>query len=86
MVSSIHAIEKITNDTLTLLERTEDVPQMSDPSVKAYQAICRRMPQHIRSGRLKIAVVGVIKSGKSTLVNALVGKELVKRGAGVITS
>ena len=86
MVSSIHAIEKIMNDTLTLLERAEDVPQMSDPSVKAYQAICRRMPQHIRSGRLKIAVVGVIKSGKSTLVNALVGKELVKRGAGVITS
>ena len=86
MVSPINSIEKIINDTLTLLQRFEEVPQMSDSSFNEYQTICRRMPHHIRSGRLKIAVVGVIKSGKSTFVNSLVGKELVKRGAGVITS
>ncbi|WP_299982355.1 dynamin family protein [Desulfobacula sp.] len=86
MVSPINSIEKIIDDTLTILQRVEEVPQMSDSSFNEYQKICRRMPRHIRSGRLKIAVVGVIKSGKSTFVNSLVGKELVKRGAGVITS
>jgi hypothetical protein len=59
---------------------------MSDPSFEAYKTICHGIPGHIQSGRLKIAVVGVIKSGKSTFVNSLIGKELVKRGAGVITS
>ncbi|MCD4722293.1 MAG: dynamin family protein [Desulfobacula sp.] len=82
----INSIEKIINETLTILQRVEQIPQMSDSSSKEYQAICRRIPDQIRAGRLKIAVVGVIKSGKSTFVNSLVGKELVKRGAGVITS
>jgi GTPase SAR1 family protein len=35
---------------------------------------------------LRIAVVGTVKSGKSTLINALVGKDLLKRGAGIITA
>lgn len=80
------SIEKIINDTLIILQLVKDVPKMNDSSFDAYQAICRRMPEQISTGRLKIAVVGVIKSGKSTFVNSLLGKELVKRGAGVITS
>ena len=82
----LNAIEKIINDTLMLLHLVEEVPQMSDSSLNDYQTICHGIPGQIRAGRLKIAVVGVIKSGKSTFVNSLVGKELVKRGAGVITS
>jgi hypothetical protein len=35
---------------------------------------------------LRIAVVGSVKSGKSTLINALAGKDLLKRGAGIITA
>lgn len=35
---------------------------------------------------LRIAVVGSVKSGKSTLINALVGRDLLKRGAGIITA
>ncbi|WP_457551032.1 dynamin family protein [Desulfobacula sp.] len=82
----LNSIEKIINDTLILLQLAEDIPQMSDSTFKVYQATCQKMPGYIREGRLKIAVVGVIKSGKSTFVNSLVGKELVKRGAGVITA
>jgi len=82
----INSIEKIIDDTLTILQRAEQIPQMSDSSFNEYQTICRNIPEYIRTGRLKIAVVGVIKSGKSTFVNSLIGKELVKRGAGVITS
>jgi GTPase SAR1 family protein len=82
----INSIEKIINETLTILQRVEEVPQMNDGSFNEYQAICRGIPDQILAGRLKIAIVGVIKSGKSTFVNSLIGKELVKRGAGVITS
>jgi GTPase SAR1 family protein len=35
---------------------------------------------------VRIAVVGAIKSGKSTLVNALLQDDYLKRGAGVVTS
>ncbi len=35
---------------------------------------------------LRMAVVGSVKSGKSTLINAVVGNDLLKRGAGIITA
>ncbi|GAB6061378.1 hypothetical protein JCM30394_01070 [Deferrisoma palaeochoriense] len=34
----------------------------------------------------RLAVAGTVKSGKSTLVNALVGRDVLRRGAGIITS
>ncbi len=34
----------------------------------------------------RVAVAGAVKSGKSTLVNALVGRDMLKRGAGIVTS
>jgi len=83
---SIHSIEKIIEDTVLLLEQMETIPQMEGISFENYKTICKGIPEKIQTGYLKIAVVGVIKSGKSTFVNSLVGKELVKRGAGVITS
>ncbi|MDW7709077.1 MAG: dynamin family protein [Deferrisomatales bacterium] len=36
--------------------------------------------------RFRIAVAGTVKSGKSTLVNALIGRDALKRGAGIVTS
>ena len=34
---------------------------------------------------LRVAVVGSVKSGKSTLINALAGRDFLKRGAGITT-
>ncbi|MCF6247930.1 MAG: dynamin family protein [Desulfobacula sp.] len=64
----------------------EQIPHMLDAACVSYRRVCKTIPEKIRSDRLRIAVVGVIKSGKSTFVNSLLGKEMVKRGAGVITS
>ncbi|PLX40995.1 MAG: hypothetical protein C0609_11470 [Deltaproteobacteria bacterium] len=38
------------------------------------------------SRTFKIAVAGTVKSGKTTLVNTLLGDDLLKRGAGIVTS
>jgi len=35
---------------------------------------------------LRVAVVGSVKSGKSTLINAILGADLLKRGAGIVTA
>lgn len=40
----------------------------------------------LQDSLLRVAVVGSVKSGKSTLINALAGKDLLKRGAGIITA
>ncbi|MFP3866577.1 MAG: dynamin family protein [Desulfobacteraceae bacterium] len=41
---------------------------------------------HLDEDRCRIAVVGTVKSGKSTLINALLGRDVLKRGAGIITA
>ncbi len=40
----------------------------------------------LQEALVRIAVAGSVKSGKSTLINALLGGDLLKRGAGIITS
>ena len=46
----------------------------------------REILRQFREETLRVAVVGTIKSGKSTLINAWMGGDLLKRGAGVVTS
>ena len=41
---------------------------------------------HLREDYLRGAVVGTVKSGKSTVVNALMGQDLLRRGAGILTA
>ncbi len=48
-------------------------------------AVCR-MRSQLTGDLVRIAVVGAIKSGKSTFVNALIGKDYLRRGAGVVTA
>lgn len=40
----------------------------------------------LQESLVRVAVVGSVKSGKSTLINSLVGTDLLKRGAGIITA
>ncbi|MDD3581502.1 MAG: dynamin family protein [Desulfobacca sp.] len=41
---------------------------------------------HLDEDRCRVAMVGTVKSGKSTLINALLGQDVLKRGAGIITA
>src|SRR5512146_1229065 len=41
---------------------------------------------HVSEDPCRLAVVGAVKSGKSTMINALVGQDLLRRGAGILTA
>ncbi len=89
MASQTHlyqTIETVVADVLSVIETMKAMPKMSDDALLSFQAACRKILEQTRADRIKIAVVGVIKSGKSTLINAIIGKEVVKRGAGVVTA
>ncbi|WP_022668347.1 dynamin family protein [Desulfospira joergensenii] len=80
------SLQAAITDLLDVMDMMDNIPGMSDSAFAGFREHCARIPELIESGRVKIAVVGVIKSGKSTFINALIGKELVRRGAGVVTS
>jgi hypothetical protein len=80
-----HTIEKILAEAGSVFETAQTIPGLLEPSAQ-YQSFLEKISDTLVSDKLKIAVVGVIKSGKSTFVNAFLGRELVKRGAGVVTS
>ncbi len=79
-------VSAIVSDILSVIDKMETVPGLSDDMLESIKTRCGEIPEQIGSNRIKIAVVGVIKSGKSTLINAMAGKEVVKRGAGVVTA
>ena len=41
---------------------------------------------HVSGETCRLAVVGAVKSGKSTAINSLLGQDLLKRGAGILTA
>ncbi|OGR33242.1 MAG: hypothetical protein A3J80_06950 [Desulfobacula sp. RIFOXYB2_FULL_45_6] len=80
-----HTIEEILAEAGSVFETAQTIPGLLEPSSQ-YRSFLEKISDAMASDKLKIAVVGVIKSGKSTFVNAFLGKELVKRGSGVVTS
>ncbi|WP_170923673.1 dynamin family protein [Desulfocicer vacuolatum] len=78
----IHMAEKLS----TAFQGMKAIPGMYDDQAELQHHICSQVPGQITSGLIRIAVVGAIKSGKSTCINAMTGAEILKRGAGVITA
>jgi hypothetical protein len=48
--------------------------------------VLSQVQAHVAEDLSRLAVVGTVKAGKSTLINALVGQDLLKRGAGILTA
>ncbi|GAB4259114.1 MAG: hypothetical protein Kow0092_07100 [Deferrisomatales bacterium] len=74
----LQALIFLTNATRELLGEAAGPPAPWEARLKLLNAS--------ENERLRVAVAGTVKSGKSTLVNALVGRDALKRGAGIITS
>jgi hypothetical protein len=51
-----------------------------------WQKVLAQVQAHVAEDTCRLAVVGAVKSGKSTMINALVGRDLLRRGAGILTA
>lgn len=74
------------NDALISLLSSVSGQQIPSAVPSAWMDTCLMLRKHLNEEIFRVAVVGTIKSGKSTFINSLFGADYLKRGAGVITS
>ncbi len=79
-------IKKICRQVEDQLGSLETLNPGPGENLRSWRKDLEIINDHLDSDTIRVAVVGAIKSGKSTLVNALLRKDYLKRGAGVITS
>lgn len=70
----------------SLFPKAQSITGMADHTFGDWQKTCSGINKQIADEIIRIAVVGPIKSGKSTFTNALFKGDYLKRGAGVVTS
>ncbi|HSO20066.1 MAG TPA: dynamin family protein, partial [Desulfosarcina sp.] len=81
-----HRLAQISDDIIHLLDSAERISELNDEGLARWKATCRSIGDQLSEETMRVAVVGAIKSGKSTFVNTLYGGDYLKRGAGVVTS
>ena len=69
-----------------MIRQVESVLGSTTSAFPLWEQTCDNIERQLKDHVMRIAVVGAIKSGKSTLVNALLRNDYLKRGAGVVTS
>ncbi len=74
------------HDAVHLLDAAGRIAELSDDGLSRWKATCASIAGQLSEEIMRVAVVGAIKSGKSTFVNTLFGADHLKRGAGVVTS
>jgi len=77
---------KIIEDISSLFSNAKSIPGMSDNSFAVWEKTNAVINKQLSEEIIRVAVVGPIKSGKSTFINSLFKGEYLKRGAGVVTS
>ena len=77
---------KIIEGLDALFADARSIPGMAGHSFEDWEKTCRAIHAQIAKETLRVAVVGPIKSGKSSFANSLLGSDYLKRGAGVVTS
>jgi GTPase SAR1 family protein len=76
----------INREVSMLFSQAKSIPGMADYSFGEWEKACDQLPGQLDEDIIRVAIVGPIKSGKSTFLNSIFKGEFVKRGAGVITS
>jgi GTPase SAR1 family protein len=79
-------ILKVNQDLLSLISKAKSMPGMAETSLDDWEKTCRGLPKQMADDIMRVAVVGPIKSGKSTFLNSMLKGDYLKRGAGVVTS
>lgn len=70
----------------TLVSAGLQIPGMPRAAFTEWQKVCGDLRQRFSEDVLRVAVIGAIKSGKSTFLNMLLEGDYLRRGAGVVTS
>jgi len=76
----------VNQGVLKLFSTAKSIPGMADYTFGEWEKTCESLPGKLAENTIRVAIVGTIKSGKSTFLNSIFKGEFVKRGAGVITS
>ncbi len=79
-------LQQVNHETTASLERVISLSGMTNETFQTWQEICETVHRQVSEDVIRVAVVGAIKSGKSTFVNSLFKEDYLKRGAGVVTS
>ena len=80
------AILGINDGLLALFRTARSIPGLGDYSFGDWEKTCAGLPAQLAEETIRVAVVGPIKSGKSTFLNSLLKGDFLKRGAGVVTA
>lgn len=76
----------INQNIVDLLSQASEIPYLTSDAFVKWRTACNSLSTQVKEEVLRVAVVGSIKSGKSTFLNALFKGDYLKRGAGVVTS
>lgn len=79
-------LELLNQSLCELMEQARSLPATSDQIFEEWETACRKISVQLADDWIRVAVVGAIKSGKSSLINAMLAGDYLKRGAGVVTS
>jgi GTPase SAR1 family protein len=79
-------ILQINADVGSLFSSAKSIPGLADYSFGDWEKTHAALPVQLAEETIRVAVVGPIKSGKSTFLNCLLKGDFLKRGAGVVTS
>jgi uncharacterized protein YjgD (DUF1641 family) len=79
-------LQRINQGMASFLAELEHLPDLSDAGVDEWRHICFAIEKQMAEDVIRVAVVGPIKSGKSTFINSIFMSDYLKRGAGVVTS
>ena len=79
-------LEQINQSLALLMKRGLEIPFVDTNPVLSWLETSRVLEKRLLDGILRTAVVGTIKSGKSTFINSMFSGDYLRRGAGVLTS
>jgi GTPase SAR1 family protein len=77
---------QVNREFSSIFDTAKSIPGINTFPFDSREKTGRTVEEQINENILSVAVVGTIKSGKSTFINALLEGDYLKRGAGVVTS
>jgi len=80
------SLENLTQILETLTAELSPLFPDDSAQLSSWRRSIEAVSESLRDQTLRIAVVGPVKAGKSTFINAMQGRDLLKRGAGIITA